>query len=188
VRLIRLIPEHRRALVKELITFAMVGGFNTAFGQILFNIFLGLGALTANTISTAIATIGSFLLNRNVTYRHRARTQLRRELPLFCLLNLVGLGIQLAILDSGQRIFGVSSSDRLEINLIRFGGVAVGTVFLLLTYRTFVFKKHPVEAEAAVASVAPAEIVTDDIEFELLTEPLEAELITEASDQPAGLR
>jgi putative flippase GtrA len=188
VRLIRFIPERHRSLIKELLTFGMVGGINTALGQILFNVFLGLGALTANSISTAIATGCSFVLNRNITYRHRARTPLRRELPLFAALNLVGLGIQLAIISGGQRIFGVASTDVLEINCIRFGAVAVGTVFLLMTYRTFVFKKKPVEAEAAIVGVVPVEIVTDDVEFELLTDSLEAELEPEPADEPAALR
>lgn len=191
MRLIRFIPEHRRSLVKELITFGLVGGFNTAFGMVLFEVFFALGALTANTISTAIATVGSFVLNRNVTYRHRARTPLRRELPLFALLNLIGLGIQLVVLDGGRRLLHIDSADRLDLSYVRFGSVLVGTVFLLLTYRTFVFKKHPVEAEAAIIGVVPVQVVEDsdaldDVEFELITEPLEAEMRPVAADAQAG--
>ena len=70
---------------------------------------LSLGNLTANTISTAIATCCSFILNRHITYRHRARTPLIRELPLFAFLNLIGLGIQLAILHGGSLLFGVDA-------------------------------------------------------------------------------
>lgn len=186
-----LIPERHRSLVKELVTFAAVGGVNTALGQILFNVFFGMGALTANTISTAIATVCSFVLNRHITYRHRARTSLRRELPLFVGLNLIGLGIQLGILDGARRIFDLDSADRLGLNIARFGGVAVGTVFLLITYRTLVFKK---KAEVTVPSqvvhddepITPIEAVLglppddeDDAEFSILTEPLEAELSDE---------
>jgi putative flippase GtrA len=191
VTLTRLIPERHRGLAKELVTFGAVGGVNTALGQVLFNIFLGLGALTANTISTAIATVCSFILNRHVTYRHRPRTSLRRELPLFALLNLVGLGIQLGILAGARHAFDLQNSDRLELNIARFGGVIVGTVFLLLTYRTFVFKKAPAEQLAAAADAAmiqvPASQITvptqttsvepRDDEFAVLIEPLEAELL-----------
>ncbi len=194
VRLIRLIPEHRRSLVKELVTFGSVGAFNTAFGMVLFNVFFSLGSLTANTISTAIATCCSFVLNRHVTYRHRARTPLIRELPLFAFLNLIGLGIQLAILHGGSLLFGVDSADRLGQNALRFGSVAVSTVFLLLTYRTFVFKKHPAEAEAALTSIVPVtpDMIEDDLdddvaEFDLLTEPLEAELQPRREGARAGV-
>ncbi len=186
-----LIPERHRSLVKELVTFAAVGGVNTALGQILFNVFFGMGALTANTISTAIATVCSFVLNRHITYRHRARTSLRRELPLFIGLNLVGLGIQLGILDGARRIFDLDNADRLGLNIARFGGVAVGTVFLLITYRTLVFKKkapvtvptqatpddEPITAIEAVLGLPPED--EDDAEFSILTEPLEAELSDE---------
>jgi putative flippase GtrA len=186
VRLSQIIPEHRRSLVKELVTFGTVGGINTALGQVLFNVFFFTGFLTANTISTGIATFCSFILNRHVTYRHRARTSLRRELPLFIFLNLIGLGIQLAILDGGRRLFHIDSADRFGLNVVRFGGVAVGTVFLLLTYRTFVFKKEPEEAHAALVSVVPAVPAQGSTgphgEFELLTDPLEDELA--AIDEP----
>jgi len=151
VLLLRWIPERHRGVVKEVVTFCAVGGVNTIVGQLMFNVFLTWGVLTGRTISTALATACSFVLNRHVTYRHRPRTSLRRELPLFIGLNLVGLGIQLGILDGCQKLFGLHQSDRLELNVVSFGGVLVGTVFLLLTYRTFVFK---------TAGVEPAEAVT----------------------------
>jgi putative flippase GtrA len=184
VALIRLIPERHRSLLKELVTFGTVGGINTALGQVMFNHVLTLGALTANTISTAIATVCSFVLNRHVTYRHRQRTSLRRELPMFVALNLIGLFIQLGILAAAKHLFGLQDSDRLELNIARFGGVIVGTVFLLLTYRTFVFKKAPEAPEASEAVLAvPSE--PDDDEFQVLTDTLEVEL--DADDQPAGI-
>jgi putative flippase GtrA len=158
----RLIPERHRSLVKELVTFGMVGGVNTALGQILFNVFFGLGALTANTISTAVATVCSFLLNRHITYRHRVRTSLRRELPLFVGLNLIGLCIQLGILDGSRQVFDLDSADRLGLNIARFGGVIVGTVFLLITYRTFVFKKQVPIEELAVDVLTDDDVLSSD--------------------------
>jgi putative flippase GtrA len=191
-----LIPERHRSLIVELVTFGTVGLINTALGQVMFNVFFGLGYLVSTTISTAIATVCSFVLNRHITYRHRPRTSLRRELPLFIVLNLIGLGIQLGILAGAKNLFGLNSSDRLELNIARFGAVIVGTVFLLITYRTFVFKKAPatavalpVQAAAAVVSAHAgvvagpdaAEAVADEFseefadEFPELTEPFAAE-------------
>lgn len=156
--LIRLLPAKHRELARELLTFGMVGAFNTALSFGVFNLILGIGALSANAVSTIIATASSFMLNRHVTYRHRPRTKLRRELPMFAALNLVGLGLQQGILALGIATFGLHNSDHLELNLVRVLGVGVGTVFLLLTYRNLVFKK-----------AAPDEFVE-------LTAPLDAEI------------
>src|SRR5215467_6955162 len=104
---------------------------NTVFGFALFNLLFGLGSLTANAISTAAATGCSFVLNRYITYRHRPRTSLRRELPIFALVNLVGLGLQQGIMALGKGWLGLADSARLELNGVRMISVAVGTVFLL---------------------------------------------------------
>jgi putative flippase GtrA len=191
-----LIPERHRSLIVEIVTFGAVGAINTALGQLLFNIFLHRGALTANTISTAIATVCSFVLNRHVTYRHRPKTALRRELPLFALLNLIGFGIQQAIIAGATHAFNLQTSDRIELNAARFGAVIVGTIFLLLTYRTFVFKKAPAEQVAAAADAAmipppapepvlePTHVPEMRAEFTAITDGLEDEL-DPIEDEPA---
>jgi putative flippase GtrA len=198
VTLIRIVPERHRKLVRELVTFGAVGAINTLFGQIIFNVLLGLGALTASTISTIIATGLSYVLNRHVTYRHRPRTSLRRELPLFVGFNLIALGLQLGILAVARTIFDLQNSDRLELNIARFGGVAVGTVFLLLTYRTFVFKAEKTAPAAqpsvvdTVAALVPSQggpglsvVGAEHLdEFAELTDPLEAELVDAESGDP----
>ena len=76
----------------------------------------------------------------------------------------------------GKLAFGLSDTDRLELNLVRMGSVAVGTVFLLLTYRTFVFKKGPVESPISAELPIPVELAHEN-EFAELTAPLENESI-----------
>ena len=190
--LTRLIPERHRALAKEVVTFGTVGAINTAVGQLIFDGLLGLGPSAAAIISTAIATVLSYVLNRHVTYRHRPRTPVRRELPLFAGFNIIALGIQLGVLNLSRYAFDLSNSDRLGLNLARFGGAAVGTVFLLLTYRTFVFKKAKPGTALAEALTEAVEVsvpvpVQGRIEqiddFTELTNPLEAGLI---DDNPVG--
>src|SRR5439155_555983 len=44
-------------------------------------------------VSISVATVSAYVMNRNLTWADRARTGLRRELPLFALLSLIGLGI-----------------------------------------------------------------------------------------------
>ena len=196
MQLTRLIPQRHRAFVAEVLTFGTVGCINTAVSMGLFAAFYSLGVLTANTISTALATICSFLLNRHVTYRHRPRTALRRELPLFAALNLIGLGIQTGILTAGKHLFDLQSSDRQEYFAVRFGAIIVSTLFLLLTYRTFVFRKAPAEQVAAAADAAmvpvpdaastleAATVPEMRAEFSALTDGLEDEL-TPVEDEPA---
>ncbi len=153
-----MIPERQLRLLRELTAFGFAGVINTALGFAVFNWLLGLGSMTANAISTAVATGSSFVLNRYVTYRHRPRTALRRELPLFALFNLVGLGIQQLVMWGGKWAFGLAETDRLALNMVRMGSVAIGTVFLLLTYRTFVFKKGPAEAPISAELPIPVEL------------------------------
>jgi hypothetical protein len=73
--------------------------------------------------------------------------------------NLIGLALQQAIMAGGKWMFGLTEADRLELNILRVGAVVVGTLFLLLTYRTFVFKKAPEMA----ADLAPEVVVAEDV-------------------------
>lgn len=181
VLLLRVIPERHRSLIRELAAFGFAGAVNTALGFLIFNWLLGIGSLTANAISTACATGTSFVLNRYVTYRHRPRTSLRRELPLFVFFNLIGLGLQQLIMASGKWAFGLAETDRLELNMVRVGAVAVGTIFLLLTYRTFVFKKAP---EMAI-DLAPEVIVATDIADAIAAEPVAERVEDHSVEHPA---
>jgi len=156
------IPEHRRKLFRELMTFGLVGGVNTIFGFALFNLLFDMGSLTANAISTAAATVLSFILNRHITYRDRMRTPLRRELPLFAAFNLVGLGIQQAVMGLAKVGLNLHETARLEFNLVRVVSVGLGTVFLLLSYRNIVFKRHP-ELLAAAALPAQATVAAETV-------------------------
>jgi len=214
VRLLRVLPERHRKLAHELLSFSFAGVVNTAFGFLLFNLLFSMGSLTANAISTAGGTATSFVLNRHITYRHRPRRALRHELPLFVIMNLIGLGIQQAVMALAKVIFSLDSDDRLEFNVVRMVSVIIGTVFLLLSYRYLVFRKarvpvdEPVVAAAdAVAPVSPAVAPVSPAlapvspavaslpsqvgepaidEFNELTVPLEVELSHDL-DMPADL-
>jgi putative flippase GtrA len=142
VRLLRALPDRYQRLARELLAFGFAGVVNTAFGFLLFNLlFSSMGSLWANAVSTAGGTATSFVLNRYITYRHRPRRSLRQELPLFVVVNLIGLGLQQGIMALAKVTFNLQSTDRLEYNLVRVVSVAIGTVFLLLCYRYLVFRK-----------------------------------------------
>jgi putative flippase GtrA len=150
-----MLPDRYQQLARELAAFGTAGVINTLLGTLIFNLLLGAGALTATTISTAVATLSSYLMNRHLTYRHRPRTTLRRELPMFVGFNVMALGLRLGIMAGAKVAFALDTHDRLEMNVVNAVGIVAGTIFLLVTYRTFVFKPEPVTVGVApVASVA----------------------------------
>src|SRR4051794_36553 len=83
-----------RSLLDELAKFGVVGVINTVLDIGLFNYLhfgAGLNPLEAKTLSTVVAATSSYFMNRHWSFRHRERTGLRREYPLFFLFNALGL-------------------------------------------------------------------------------------------------
>jgi putative flippase GtrA len=194
VRLVRFLPERWQKLAHELVKFCLVGGANTIIDFIVWNLLLPVGSLKAKVASTIVATTSSYFMNRHWTFRHRDRSSLRREYVLFFGLNLVGLGIQLAVLAAASYGLGYHHADpdsRLPLNIANAVGIGVAMVFRFWAYRTFVFTANTPESVAVAAAeavadavpVAPAQRVD---EFDELTVPLEVEL-ADAEAELAGL-
>jgi putative flippase GtrA len=181
VRLVRLLPERWQKLAHEALKFGVVGGINTIVDFIVFNLFLPIGPLKANVVSTVVATTTSYGMNRHWTYKDRLRSALRREYALFFMFNLAGFLIQSAVL--GVVKYGLHFTEdngRIALNIGKAAGIGVAMVFRFWAYRTFVFKAatapaEPAPAQPAPAQQAPAAVPADD-EFTQLTAPLEAEL------------
>lgn len=98
--------------------------------------------LTAKIVSTVLATTVAFFGNRQWTFRHRGRQDVRREYLLFFALNAVGLAIALSCLGVSHYLLGFDSAlaDNVSANVV---GMALGTVFRFWTYRKFVFTAAP---------------------------------------------
>jgi putative flippase GtrA len=144
-----------RLLVHELAKFGIVGAVNTILDFGLANLlYLGFGwpSLSAKTASVGVAATSSFFMNRHWTFRHRARTGLRREYTLFFLLNGVGLLIANGCILVVERGFGKTGA--LWFNVAQVAGLALGMVFRFATYKRFVFVSH--ERAAARAALEPA--------------------------------
>lgn len=79
---------------KKPLIFAIIGVFNTAvdFGLLLFLNSTGLNRVVANTISTGVAFIFSFFLNRKYTFKSSSK-HIVREITLFILVTLFGLWV-----------------------------------------------------------------------------------------------
>jgi putative flippase GtrA len=137
-----------QVLVHEVAKFGVVGAFG-------FVVQLGVqnalyphvtGALTALVIGYAIATVVTFAGNRWWAFRHRKGSGLGQEAAQFVVLNVVGIFIQIGIVDFV--VHGLGHTDRLSYNIATIIGIGIGTIFRLLTYRKFVFHTSPAPASA----------------------------------------
>jgi putative flippase GtrA len=143
LKIIASLYERWRLLVHELAKFGIVGAVNTVVDFGLANLlYLGFGwpSLGAKTASVTVAATSSFFMNRHWTFRHRARTGLRREYTLFFLLNGVGLLIANGCILVVERGFGKTGA--LWFNVAQVAGLALGMVFRFATYKRFVFVSH----------------------------------------------
>jgi putative flippase GtrA len=156
MRVDRMLPERWNKLIREALKFGIVGGVNLVINFAVFNalaltVFHG-GQLKANVIATVFATFTSYLMNRHWTYRDRPKSAMRRETTLFVLFNGAGLVIELGVL--GIAKYGLGTESLLVLNIFKFLGIGIATVFRFYTYRTWVFRAAP-KPEVAKAP-APA--------------------------------
>lgn len=134
------------ALARQLAKFGVVGGCAFLIDVTVFNVLLYGGQspllagqpLWAKVISSAVATVASWLGNRYWTFRHTRRPQAWRELALFVLMCTIGLGLSLLCLAVSHYVLGFQSvlADNIAANVV---GLAVGTAFRFWAYRRFVF-------------------------------------------------
>ena len=144
-------------LIHELAKFGVVGAIAFVVDVGVFNV-LRNGALedkplTAKVISTVLATTVAFAGNRQWTFKHRERTNVRREYLLFFGLNAVALVIALGCLGISHYLLGFTSplADNISANVV---GMALGTMFRFWSYRRFVFTAPVPEPEPAPAPLA----------------------------------
>ena len=164
MRLLRILPERWRNLLREATSFAIIGVINTAVDFLILNLLLPIGPLKAKVVATVVATTTSYAMNRYWTFSKRERTSARREYVLFFALNLVGLAIQLVILAVPKYGLHYSetggTSDRIAFNLANAIGTGIAMVFRFWAYRTFVFKA-PAPVAPTAPALAPAGTVTE---------------------------
>jgi len=131
-----------RTVIHEIAKFGVVGAVNYALDVSIFNLLvvgpLGDKPISAKTISTVIAATSSYFMNRHWTWKHRARTSVRREYSLFLLLSLVALGITLGCLAFGEYVLHQDSllARNFWGNIV---GVGVAMVFRFRAFKRWVF-------------------------------------------------
>lgn len=145
--------ETRRTLIREVLRFATVGGIGFVIDFALFNLLLhlGVGVLTAKGVSTTVAALITYVLNRNWSFAHRATRGHARDLTVFLVLSAVGLGIAEACLAFTH--YGLGLTSKLDDNV---SGVLVGTVLGTLwrfyAFKRWVFTRPDTRAEDVLAA------------------------------------
>lgn len=156
--------ESRRTLPGKLARCLSVSVLTTAFSLVSLIVmtgFLGVAAMTANIVTTAMATVPSYHLNRRWTWARTDSSNLWREVVPFWLLSFAGLALStvtVGIADSWAAAMhlapGLRTGAVLVGHLGGFGLLWVGQ-FLLLD-RVLFARPGPGQAEPAFANASVA--------------------------------
>jgi putative flippase GtrA len=144
----------RRLTTPEVLAFLTVGGAGYIVDVLTFNYLRTLPTLAAmdpsvaKTMAVAAAMVVTYVGNQTLTWRGAAGAGRRRQVALFVLFNVIGLGFSIVTLMISHDLLGLTSrlADNISANVI---GLALGTAFRYLTYKRYVF----VYEEAALAPV-----------------------------------
>ena len=134
----------RAASSPEVLTFLAVGGAGYVVDVTVFNLLRStatLGAMdpsVARVLAVCAAMVVTYLGNRLFTWRGQGSGDRRREVALFVVFNVIGLGISVVTLAISHDLLGLTSrlADNISANVI---GLALGTLFRYWSYKTFVF-------------------------------------------------
>jgi putative flippase GtrA len=144
-----------RILVKEIMAFGVVGAVGFVVDLALFNFFFHDGQIVAKSISTTVATVVTYVGNRNLSFSHRARSKLAREAGYFFLINLIALVGALIIIGIFSYPLGYKH-DVLVMNVVNLFTIGLGTVFRFWAYKRFVFL-HPDRVAAGLPDRDPSD-------------------------------
>ena len=137
-------PALRSFASPEILTFLAVGGVGYVVDVLAFNLLrsspdlAGSDPAWARTLAVGFAMVVTYLGNRLFTWRGQSGRARHREVALFVLFNVIGLGFSVACLVATHDLLGLTSrlDDNLSANVL---GVALGTLFRFWSYRRFVF-------------------------------------------------
>ena len=131
-----------RVFLKELSAFGVVGAINFGLDVTIFQLMLevvGADVLLSKIVSTTITTTTAYFMHRHWSFSHRARTGLRREYPIFFLVNALTLLLSLAMLAVVR--YGLDETDVLILQVTNVASIAVGTVIRFTAYKRWVFPR-----------------------------------------------
>ena len=138
----KLIKKHA-----EKLRFGVVGGANTAidFGILFTLVFFGFDRIASNYISTTIAFVFSFFVNRSFTFKSKA-SNTKKQFGLFLVITLFGLWVIQPIIITG--VAWMISDLGIPNSIVLFIGKLLATLVTLVwnyvLYAKYVFKKDEV--------------------------------------------
>ncbi|MFJ9697999.1 GtrA family protein [Kitasatospora sp. NPDC101183] len=136
-----------RGLTGEVVKFGIVGLSGVVVNFAVFWVCingLGLASLRSNIAATVIAIATNYLGYRYWLYRERDAASRKREITLFLIFSGIGMLIETGVLACTVYLLGLDSHyEQMGAKVV---GLALGTVFRFVSYRTWVFKALP-EAE-----------------------------------------
>ena len=155
------IPEPYRSYLierRELLKFAVVGGItwfiDTGIVYALKLTVLGEKPLTARVLGVLIATIVSYVLNREWSFRTRGGRERHHEAALFFAISALGIGVTLlpqavALYVLDIRVPDVSPVTQAVSNFItgQILGVLLAMAFRYWAFRRYAFPDDLVESE-----------------------------------------
>ncbi len=161
--LIRIPQPYRDIAVRhrELVKFAVVGGITYIVDITLFTLLkttvLETKPVTAKIVAVLVATIVSYVLNREWSFRTRGGRERRREASLFFLVCGIGLVINAAPLWISRYVLDLQipqvsllaqeAADFASANVI---GTLLATVFRWWAFRRYVFPDQNVRRQMPV--------------------------------------
>ena len=175
-------PEpYRRTAIKhrELLKFAMVGGTTWMIDTIVFLVLkttvLQPKPITAKIIAVLVATIVSYVLNREWSFRTRGGRERHHEAALFFVISGVGVAVYSAPLAISRYVFDLAvpnvslfTQEMADFVSGQVLGVLAGMAFRWWAFRKFVFPHEDVRRQvprdepiADEPSTVDAEPVTD---------------------------
>lgn len=151
----------RRLLSREVLSFLGVGGTGYVVDVAAFNILRSAPVLSAvdpadaRVLAVGVAMIVTYLGNRWITWRDVDSAGRRREVGLFVLFNVIGLGFSVVTLLISHDLMGLTSrlADNISANVV---GLALGTCFRYWSYKRFVFTTPPVPEPLPAADLVHA--------------------------------
>lgn len=129
----------------EKLRFAVVGGANTAldFALLFLMVGLGLDKIAANFVSTAVAFVFSFFVNKSFTFKSTGGDA-RKQFALFLVISVAALWVvQPIIILSMSAILASSGLSELVVLFIAKLVATLGSmIWNYILYKKFVFKSQ----------------------------------------------
>ena len=158
---LRCLPEPIRSVAfrhRELLKFAVVGGtcfvIDTGIFTVLKNTVLESKPVTAKVIATLIATIVSYILNREWSFRTRGGRERHHEAALFFLVSGIGVALSSVPLGVSRYLlqldyqhlspWGVQVADFVSAQIV---GTLLAMVFRWWAFKKFVFPHENVRRQ-----------------------------------------